>query len=62
MDIRTVYTDENHPGVELWDVPSGLSIRNGKPGKPLTLECPANNYEISEMIASAFFKGLSYNS
>lgn len=58
MDKRTVYTDSSSPDVELWVTSSGLSVRNGKQGKPRILTVSVVDTE--EDIAAAFFSGLSY--
>lgn len=58
MEARTVYTHPDAPGVELWATPEGLSIRNGKQGKPRVLEVHVLDTE--EHIAEAFFTGYLY--
>jgi L-aminopeptidase/D-esterase-like protein len=71
LEARTVYTHPDAKGVELWATPEGLSVRNGKRGKPLIVDTVVLELEegmnvsdphaIEEHIAEAFFAGLTYH-
>lgn len=56
MEVRVVYTDPRCPSVELWETKEGVSIRNGKQGKPKEIVGEP------DQVASAFFDGFAYAS
>jgi len=58
METRTIFIDKRFPSVELLVIPTGLRIRNGKPGKPEEMECG----EHPDLVAEAFYRGMAYAS